>query len=275
MQCTSIQQRRLELRRGLTMPELLIASSIVAMMIAALATLAQAVDSGHEYSHGRSVATQHARVALERIGRNLNSAHANSEFPGFVVFREVVGTYSFPDTLVVWHPAATAADPSGLPQIGELVVYCANPVSPAELWEITAAGDTRSVPPLSDTTQWTSLLNYLKSDSAPQRTVVTDLLRTAAVSNGSGVSSSRGVLRFDVVQRPTDAQIQSYHDGDLDWNEIHWVQGIHGQTTGLRQAWCNVELQLMPGNWSAAKDPTAVTAIPFFTSGAIHYEVSQ
>jgi prepilin-type N-terminal cleavage/methylation domain-containing protein len=275
MHCHSPHHRRESLRRGLTMPELLIASSIVALMLAALGTLAVAVDSGHAFSHGRSVATQHARVATERITRQLNRAHASSVFPGFVSFRETVGAFSFPDTLVVWRPEATAANPDGLPLVGELIVYCPNPNRPAELWEITARQNTQVAPALSDGSEWATLIAYFQEHDAPTRVVVTDLLRTATISGDTGPGQARGAVRFDVSVRPTAADLQSFQDGDITWDEVPWVQGIYGESSGLRQSWCSIELQLMPDNWSTVDDPRALSAIPFFASGAVYYEVTQ
>ena len=259
-------------RRGLTLPELLIASSITAMMLATLGTLAFSVDSGSQYSQGRSTATQHARVAIQRIQRNLNNAHASPEFPGFVAFPETIGAFSFPDLIVIWHPESTPANPDGLPLAEEVIVYCPNPANPAELWEITFPGNTAPVPALSDTSAWATAIDFAKNGEGPERSVITDLLRTGIVSDG-GNTSTRGAIRFDVVRRPTDAQLQEYTDGTIAWNEVDWAQTVYSDTGGLRQVWCNVELQLMPSNWSAADDPNGVTTIPFFTSGAIYYEV--
>ena len=32
--------------------------------------------------------------------------------------------------LVIWHPDVSAADPDGVPQVQELIIYCPNPNSP-------------------------------------------------------------------------------------------------------------------------------------------------
>jgi len=56
---------------------------------------------------------------------------------------------------------------------------------------------------------------------------------------------------------------------------VPWVQDIHGPNTGLRQAWCRFELQLTPGEDSRASDPNGDTAIPFFGSGAIYYQLER
>ena len=266
---------RHRLRSGLSLPELMIASSILALMLAALGSLASAVDSGHEYCHGRSVATQHARVAMQRITRNLNGAHASREFPGFISFQETIGLYSFPETLVIWQPIGNPANTGGLPLIGELVVYCPNPANPAELWEITARDDTRSAPALSDTAGWATLLTHFKTGSGPQRVELTNLLRTANVGSGSDTPQLRAAVRFEVTLRPTDAELASFANGDKSWDDIAWVQGIYGNTTGLRQSWCSVELQLLPSNWQATQDPSGISSIPFFGSGAVYYQVSQ
>ena len=68
--------------RGLTLLELLVAMSIMAMVVVSLGTLANGVQQGFDYTEGHSTATQHARVTLERITRSVREAQASEQFPG-------------------------------------------------------------------------------------------------------------------------------------------------------------------------------------------------
>ena len=117
-------------RRGLTLAELLIASTIMALMATGMASLAFTVEMGNRHAKNLGIATQHARVAIGRIERALYSAHTSEQFPGFAVFSETEGSFSFPDTLVIWHPSGAPQDPDGLPRFNELVIFCPDPNAP-------------------------------------------------------------------------------------------------------------------------------------------------
>ena len=104
--------------------------TIMVMVVGALGGLTRTVQQGFEYSEGYGVATQHARVVLDRIAQNVCQATANDQFPGCIVVAETVNSYRYPDTLVIWRPNGSAANPTGLPLYCELLIYCPNPASP-------------------------------------------------------------------------------------------------------------------------------------------------
>jgi prepilin-type N-terminal cleavage/methylation domain-containing protein len=255
-------------RPGLTLVELLVSSAIMAMMAAALATLALAVSTGSRYSRGQGVAVQHARVALERIRRACLEAHASELFPGFVVVAEPVGADSFPDTLVVWR-TATPADPNGLPLFREVVIFTPDPAAPNRLLEVTAPSDSTRVPAPDNQGAWRSEIAGLLVRSSTQKTQLTDLIRTAK----TGSNTERGAVRFHVLHRPSDDELSRHEDGDLPWSELSWAQSIRGSQMGLRQSWCRMELQLTPGEEARNLDPEGATALTFFGSAAIYYGV--
>ena len=107
-------------------------------------------------------ATQHARVALDRITRTIYGATANEQFPGCIVVAETINGWRYPDTLVIWRPNGAAANPNGLPRYCELVIYCPHPNNPNQLVEITAPTDTRTVPAVTDTSSWQSEIAAIK-----------------------------------------------------------------------------------------------------------------
>lgn len=260
-------------RRGLTLIELLISVSIMSLTTLSLGMLARAVQISSAYNEGNGAAAQHAQVTLERIEKAVTKATANEIFPGAVVFAESVSGNRFPDTLVVWKPdtGTVAADAMGLPRFCELVVFCPNPNLPSQLLEITSRSDTRTIPALSNTSQWTTELSTLKTGNASRKIILTDLLRTASLNSGS---TQRSCVRFEVALRPTAEEITAYRNGTTAWDAILWPQGWYGSTTGLRQTWVRSELQLLPNSISggiAASDQ----AIPFFGSAALYYEISR
>jgi prepilin-type N-terminal cleavage/methylation domain-containing protein len=260
-------------RAGLTLVELLIAVAIMSLTAMALGTLARATQISASYVQGHSSAAQHARVTMERIQHAVQTATANETFPAAALFAESVSGNRFPDTLVVWKPAegTTVSNPSGLPLFSELAVFCPNPTRANELLEITSRSDLRTVPALSNTSQWTTELTTLKTGNTSKKVVLTDLLRTAS-ADGSG--AARGCARFEVLLRPSAAEISSYRSGTLAWNAISWPQHWYGENTGMRQTWVRMELQLMPNSRAGGEAPTAL-AIPFIGSAALYYDISK
>jgi prepilin-type N-terminal cleavage/methylation domain-containing protein len=256
-------------RRGLTLLELLLAMSILVMIAGSLGALAGAVQSGAEFGESHGTAVQHARVTLERITRTVSEATASDLFPGILVVSETVGSWRFPDTLVVWHPRTTPRNPEGLPCFDELVVYCPDPENAHQLVEITLPenSDSRTVPAVTETDTWLAELEVLRRTKG---VVLTDLLRTGVVSE-SNQSKPRGMVRFVERLRPSDAEWEDYRQGKRDWNELSWVLGVFGPQTGLRQAWVRIELQLVPT--TATGGGNEHEAIPFLGSAALYYDL--
>lgn len=257
-------------RSGLSLVELLMAASVMVLVAGALGTLALTAQTTAEYGHGHNLATQHARVCLERIERTLGEATVSEQFPGFASFGHTVGAYDFPDTLVVWHPETAAVDPDGLPRFNELVIFCTDRNQPNRLLEITVPTDTGVAYAASDVAAWRSALASIKADQGAVRVVLTDLLRTADGGDGS----LRGMVRFTVVVRPTPVQWADYQTGAIAWNEIDWVQDVYGANTGLRQAWCRFELQLLPEGLDG-KPVDGELVLPFFGSAAVYDELHR
>jgi len=264
-------------RSGLTLVELLVAAAIMAIVVAALATLSRALYAGAEYGGGHGEAIQHARVALERITRLANEATTSPEFPGMIVVAAQQGGYQYPDTLVVWHPAAVAADPAGRPRFNELVIFCTKADQPNERIELTAPGDTRIVPEYDDLNDWAEEIDNLKSSSSTRQTVLTNLVRTAFAGSGASGTELRGCVRFNVRMRPADdndpldCDLEAFHAGRKSWEDLPWVQNIYSHSLGLRQGWLRIELQLTPGDQAHSDQSGARAAIPFFDSAAVHY----
>ena len=87
--------------------------TILSFTVAALGMMSRAVEISSEYNQGYGTATQHARVTFDRLDRAINQAYSNSSWPGVWVTEDTVGTYNFPDTLVVWRPGGTPTNPQG------------------------------------------------------------------------------------------------------------------------------------------------------------------
>src|SRR5262245_37328019 len=145
----------LRARRGLTLAELLVATTIMLMIATAVGALATTVQSTNSFCQGYTVSAQHARVALSRIENAIEAATANVQLPGFFVVTEQAGGQALPGTLVVWKPSTAApANPSGLPLVSEIVIFAPDPAHPNQLIELRAPTDNSTVPAATDMTNW-------------------------------------------------------------------------------------------------------------------------
>lgn len=258
-------------RAGFSLLELVVAISIMVIVMGSLGAMAKAVNEGALYGETYGTATQHARVAMERIGASVRGATTSNEFPGILVIEESVGGWTFPDILVVWHPDAAPADPDGLPRVNELRIYAPNPTAPNELMEVRFPADAREVPSPGDKAAWLAEAANMKSSNSGVRTVLTPLLRTAQVS--SLAISERGAVRFAVRYRPSETEMASFRTGVTGWDDLAWPQGIYTSNVGMRQAWVQIELQLVPRSTSVSVASSDKAAIPFLGSASRFYEV--
>ena len=261
-------------RRGLTLTELLIASTIMVMIVGAMSMLAMTVHSANDHCQGQSLAAQHGRVVLDHLSRTISAAASNENFPGFVIITEQVGPSTFPDALAVWLPEGTAADPDGLPRVSEIVLFTPDPAQRNRLLQIRQADNTAVVPATSDVTAWRSLATSLKTDPAAERVTLTDRLRTGALIEQTGppdAANLRGCVRFVRLMAPSESEWADYKGGDLDWDEIAWPLDSYSSVAGTRRVVCQIELQIVPSE----SDTSATTAVPFFGSAGITYDLSR
>jgi len=261
-------------RAGLTLAELLIASTIMLLIATAVASLAATVQTTNDYCKGHTVAAQHARVALSRIERAVQNAVANEQFPGCLVVTEQAGSQVLPSTLVVWNPtASTVANPTGLPLRSEIVVFSPDPAHPNHLIEIRSPTDTTVVPVASDLSAWRALTDSLKTSNSTTKIMLTDRMRTAPLTGAYRDSLSpadlRGAVRFRRVMAPSETEWSQYRAGTRTWQNITWPLDSFRTTSGTRAVACQTELQIAPGSMATA----AVTAIPFYGSASITHEL--
>ncbi len=263
-------------RAGLTLVELLISITIITMTVGALGVMGRAVQIASEHNQSYGTATQHARVVLDRLARTVQQAHGNAAYAGAWVVEDVVGSYNFPDTLVVWHPATAAANPDGAPLASELKIFCPDPAAPGQLVEITVPGDSRAVPSPANAATFKTFIVGLKTAAGANKVQLTNLVRVASASaSGNSTTQQRGAVRFVVELNPSAAEWVSFEAGTTAWNDLSWPQGIAGPNSGMRHVWVRSEIQLLPaGDWhatgEAAKEP-----VPFFGSATFCYELQR
>ncbi len=282
--------------RGLTLVELLFAMTILAMVVGTLAGLSHTAELGFEYCEGYGVATQHAQVALDRMTRAIYGATANEQFPGCIVMADTINSLTYADTLVIWNPdwantirtgvkanpSVAAANPSGLPQYCELVIYCPHPTYPNQLVEIVSyAGDTRTfsaapavLSPFSSDSTWLSQISAIKTGAQSKIATVTNLLRSCPIASATG-SAVRGAVRFETRLRPSQDDWNNFKNNLVNWKDMPWPQGFYGWQTGQRQVWVRMELQLIPQAPNGSANPANQVPVPFFGSASIYYEMHR
>jgi hypothetical protein len=270
-----MDHRRLETRdwrparRGITLVELLVATTLLTLIAVGLASFARTVEIGADYGHGRSTAAQHARVVVERIERKVNQARATESNPGIAILAESFGGALFADTLVVWSSDTNNDD---LPQAQELVIFTPDRQRPNELIELSAPGDTRTVS-LTNTSALKTLVDTLRGDSNRRQSILTDLLRAVNIPEDS--NRSHGAIVFSGLLRPSAAELASYRGSAIAWENLPWAQGIYGARAGLRQGFIRFELQLVPGEGPASAVRQIDETLPFFGSAAFYYEITK
>jgi Tfp pilus assembly protein PilV len=256
-------------RRGLTFAELLCSVLVLGMIASAMGLLTQALHSARELGRSHSIAVQHARALSERLRLKLQQATCSPEFPGCHMVQWTVGSHFYPDTLVVWLPEGDAVDPTGLPRRNELVIYRPHPSRPYELLEITdRTGEPTTVPERTEYSAWRSLVNNITNCNTAERTVITNLLRTAIPAQGSlpNPQAARGVIRFRTLLAPSEYEWNEYDEGTFTWNGLAWPQGRYGHTHGVVQNVCFWEFHLSRGQ----SDPGGSDALPFFNSTVLN-----
>jgi prepilin-type N-terminal cleavage/methylation domain-containing protein len=256
--------------RGFTLIELLLAIGILTMCVVALGMMARAVEISTEFNQGYGTAALHAQVAFDRISRAVTGASNNATYAGAWVTQDTVSSWTFPDTLIVWRPSSgTPANSQGAPLASELVLFCPDPSAPNQLVEITVPTDTSTLPSPTNASTFKTYIDGLKTESGVQKTLLTDLIRTATDS----ANTLRGCVRFAVTLNPSDVDIASYRAGTMTWANVPWAQGIWSVNIGMRQVWVRTELQMMPSGSSLVTKSTGMQPVPFFGSATYSCEV--
>jgi len=257
------------LRSGLTLPELLIAVAIMAMVAGVMSGLASAVRHNYEHCSEQGQATQHARVALERIGRAVRGAYATERHPGCAV----VYAGADPVALLVWRPNGSPANLAGPPLTREVVIFAVDPdhAHPNRLLEVTRPTDGSPLP-LDGSVGYATVEALIRATDT-RKVVLTALLRLP--DNSAAGVRQRGLARFVVEMRPTAAEMAAYRQNNIKWDELRWPQGLYGPSSAVRQVRARIELQLAPAAPASGVDATGEQTVPFFGSAAFSYQVRK
>jgi len=246
-------------RAAITLLEILLAVGIAAMIVTATAALVKTSEGAFEENTGQAEALQAGRMYLERIRRLFSESYANELFPGARVVGDVGPSGTFPECLVVWHPAGSPLQPDGLPKVNELIFFYPNPSQPSEALEVTVPHRSETAPAYEDASAWRTLVTTVKSDGLRKTVTWCDRLRTFEIDG-----TRRAALRFGIRLRPTSAE---WNDTAIAWQAMAWPQGLFSPHTGVRHVWLALELQIQ----ARAGDASATGAVPLFGSAARMY----
>lgn len=264
---------RHRVRHGLTLAELLVATTVLVMIGGSAATLAFAVYSSHEVCREQSVAAQHARVSIDRIERAMAEATASESFPGCLIVNFSADGYTFPDTLAVWNPSGAPVDPAGLPRVNELIVFSCDPSQPERLLEMTWPSNADTVPATSNAVLWDALIDSFHSSPQTVKNQLTDRLHFGTVDTTPLIdglfSTRRGAIRFKQIMAPSASQWSQYRGGQRSWQSLDWPLDLYSSQTGMRTVSLQVEMQIRSGPKSQP-DP-----IPFFGSASVSYALRK
>lgn len=281
-------------RCGFTLVELLMAIAITGLVAVMAAVLTSAVSTGGQHVQASQQASQQALAALDAIRHKVATVHATANQPGVVVVQTSDNGWQFSDTLVLWLPASgQPANPDGLPLVEELLLICPAPQNLRQLIQVRAVGDTREVSLWDlNTPEWQAELEQIKTSSTSQRSLLCQGLRVVTVSDGEesgappgappppsppGFSNNNGTgqqaagVLFSVRYAPSQQELEEVASGTRNWDQVAWPQGVYSASTGLRQVWVSVELQLS----TQATDGGTEVVLPFFGSATRYYQVNK
>lgn len=226
-------------RPALTLIELLLAMALTAMIILGVSALARVGEGAFQTAELAVENVQTWHTCLLQIDRAVSRCYANARFPGVLVVSRRVGTLAFPEALVVWSPpSGKAADPQGLPRVGELVFFMPSLQAPHELREFRLPDSQTVAPELGNSQAWETLVRDIRTANATSSVLLTDRLRCFVV--GAELLSA---VRFRLQMTPSLAE---WENPNLSWDALTWPQGLFSPDSGQRRVCIHVEIQLAP-----------------------------
>lgn len=260
--------RRTSRKHGLTLAELLVASAVMGILCVGFGTLAVSVQMANAYAQEKNKIGQHARVILLRVEQAIQQAHATESFPGFVTICYFNGNYDFPQGIAIWTPSSEPTN--DYPLVNQLTIFACDPRAPNRLLEIRNTSNASVAPVLNITSTWRILVQTLIDDPNSEVTEITDLVRAGKIG-----PDYYGTLRFRTRITPTDTELADARSGSVEWESLNWATSIYSSQSGLRQAWCSFEFQLVPSSDITTHANLQDEASPFFGSSALYYQVTK
>ncbi len=90
-------------------------------------------------------------------------------------------------------------------------------------------------------------------------------------SSTSQGGERKGAVLFSLRLAPTQQELDAVAAGTRNWDQVAWPQGVYTTSTGLRQVWVSIELQLS----TRTADQSQEVVLPFFGSATRYYQVHR
>ena len=195
---------------GLTLTELLVASTVTALIVTALSSFTLAVLEGWDEATRVGDATQAGRVIATRIAHKAETARAVLKMSD--TLRAMSG---MDQVLLVWERDDQAADPllAGSINFNELVIYAPSKSRPNELWEIRPQVDPSLIVPDDEPATLFTWIDRFRNGQyiSPPAVLLTELggihfdVDETSEPQGIGGAVQRNV-RISLCIAPTDQQ---------------------------------------------------------------------
>jgi hypothetical protein len=164
-------------RRGLTLAELLTATTITTMIVAALGVFTHAVMDGYQQTNQTGDTAQAARVVLSRISHMVATSRQVLTAPPGVSWPSRLNA-----CLIVWERDSEPGDTKrGQPNWNEVVIYAQSRKNDKNLLELRPTVDANEVVPLSDPNSMNSWIRQFCSELNVVTPVVVLLPNTKAI----------------------------------------------------------------------------------------------
>jgi prepilin-type N-terminal cleavage/methylation domain-containing protein len=266
--------------RGFTLVELLMAMSISAILIMALAGIVTATQSAWKHTQGIEDSQAEITASFERMKMMISQAgvyQLNGQAPqvGLAVVTRPWNYIDIPDVLVVWSGGRNGGISQNgvlnrLPRMNELLIYTSDPADPQHFVEI-ALPDVTTDMDFNSATFASAIRSAIQSNQAEKALLSQRLKTSQYLLSGEPWGPSAANIIFTMTQTPDDTSLSGVTPGTSAWMNLAWPQGTVSASSGLRQVSINYEIQFETAEQTALNEINSATALPFFGSSSRLY----
>ena len=266
--------------RGFTLVELLMAMSISAILVMALAGIVTATQSAWRHTQGIEDSQAEINASFDRMRLMISQAgiyQVNGQAPevGLAVVTRAWNYIDVPDILVVWSGGRNGGISQNgtlnrLPRMNEILIYTSDPADAHQFVEI-ALPDSSAEIDFNSSAFDNTIRTAIQSSQAEKALLSKRLKNSQYLLSGSPWGPTASNLIFTITRTPDDASLQATTPGTSDWMNLPWPQGTVSATSGLRQVTVNYEIQFETAEQNTLTDINSETALPFFGSSSRLY----
>ncbi|QDU53805.1 prepilin-type N-terminal cleavage/methylation domain-containing protein [Gimesia panareensis] len=265
---------------GFTLVELLMAMTISAILIMALAGIVTATQSAWKHTQGIEDSQAEITASFERMKMMISQAgvyQLDGQAPqvGLAVVTRPWNYIDVPDILVVWSGGRNGGiSQSGvlnrLPLMNELLIYTSDPADSHQFVEIALPDSTAEID-FNGSSFNSTIRSAIESNQAEKALLSKRLKNSQYLLSGSPWGPAAANIIFQITRTPDDASLQTIAPGTSGWMNLPWPQGTVSATSGLRQVTVSYEIQFETAEQTEFTDINSATALPFFGSSSRLY----